>query len=285
MGIGFKIYKKILDRIYEGGSINNKFVSKVGRKIHSSIKPTHIEKFGFKLFLDYQDQLMLSVKEYPIHPVLKKIIKSGDNVIDVGANIGVLTLYFRSLIGDSGKIYSFEPDPNSFCILEKNIVQNYLENVIIENKAVSNKNMIIGFEVNKNITGGRIKENDDQMLKVDCVTLDNYFSEKLTKIDFVKIDTEGFDWTVLEGMKDIIKSNPEIKLMVEFHSRLLKESGMIPRKFLKIIEDLNFKIYDLGGLSDKFEFLEGQRLETFAKNPVESTNLLCIHNKINFKMY
>ena len=136
MGIGFEIYKKILDRIYKGGSINNKFVSKVGRKIHSSIKPTHIEKFGFKLFLDYHDQLMLSVKEYPIHPVLKKIIKSGDNVIDVGANIGVLTLYFRSLIGDSGKIYSFEPDPNSFCILEKNIVQNYLENVIIENKAV-----------------------------------------------------------------------------------------------------------------------------------------------------
>jgi len=276
--------KKILDRIYKGGSINNKFVSKIGRKIHSSIKPTYIEKFGFKLFLDYHDQLMLSVKEYPIHPVLKKIIKSGDNVIDVGANIGVLTLYFRSLIDDSGKIYSFEPDPASFSILEKNIVQNSLENVIIENKAVSNKNGIVGFEVNKSNTAGRIKENDDQMLKVDCVTLDSYFSEKLTKIDFVKIDIEGFDWTVLEGMKDIIKLNPEIKLMVEFHSRLLNESGITPRKFLKIIEDLNFKIYDLGGLSDKFEFLEGQRLETFAKTP-NSTNLLCIRNKINFKMY
>ena len=48
MGIGFKLYKKILDRIYKGGSINNKFVSKIGRKIHSSIKPTYIEKFGFK---------------------------------------------------------------------------------------------------------------------------------------------------------------------------------------------------------------------------------------------
>ena len=61
---------------------------------------------------------------------------------------------------------------------------NSLENVIIENKAVSNKNKIIGFEVNKNITGGRIKENDDSMLKVDCVSLDNYFSEKSIKIDF-----------------------------------------------------------------------------------------------------
>ena len=88
---------------------------------------------------------------------------------------------------------------------------------------------------------------------------------------------------VLEGMRDIIKSNPEIKFMVEFHSRLLNESGIIPRKFLKIIEEFNFKIYDMGGLLDKFEFLEGEKLETFAKTP-NSSNLLCIQNKINFKM-
>ena len=88
---------------------------------------------------------------------------------------------------------------------------------------------------------------------------------------------------VLEGMRDIIKSNPESKFMVEFHSRLLNESGIIPRKFLKIIEEFNLKIYDMGGLLDKFEFLEGEKLETFAKTP-NSSNLLCIQNKIKFKM-
>jgi FkbM family methyltransferase len=284
MGSIFKIYQKILAKAYKGGTVNNKLVSKIGRKIHSSIKPEHIEKFGYKLFLDPHDQLMLSVKEYPIHPILKKIIKSGDNVLDVGANIGVLTLYFRSLIGDIGKIYSFEPDPVSFSILKKNIVENSLENIIVENKAVSNKNGSIGFEVSESTTAGRIKEYDDQTLKVNCVTLDSYFSEKLTKINFVKIDTEGFDWTVLEGMKNIISSNPEIKLMVEFHSTLLNESGITPRKFLKIIEDFNFKIYDMGGLLDKFEFLDSQKLEIFAKTP-NSSNLLCTRDKINFKIY
>lgn len=235
MGIGFKIYKKILDKMYRGGAVNNKFVSKIGRKFHSSIKPEYMKKFGYKLFLDPHDQLMLSVKEYPIHPILKKIIKPGDTIIDVGANIGVLTLYFRQLIGDKGKLYSFEPDPLSFSILEKNIVQNSLKNVTIENKAVSNKNGSVGFEVSENNTAGRIKENDGNMLNVDCVTLDSYFSEKITKVDFVKIDTEGFDWTVLKGMKNMINSNPEIKLMVEFHSRLLNKSGITPREFLKII--------------------------------------------------
>ena len=72
--------------------------------------------------------------------------------------------------------------------------------------------------------------------------------------------------------------------MVEFHSTLLNESGITPRKFLKIIEDFNFKIYDMGGLLDKFEFLDSQKLEIFAKTP-NSSNLLCTRDKINFKMY
>jgi len=282
MGIGFKIYQKILDKIYKERALNNRFIAKMGRKLHSSIKPEYVKKFGYKLFLDPDDQLMLSVKEYPIHPILKKIIKTGDAVIDVGANIGVLTLYFRQLIGDTGKLYSFEPDPISFSILEKNIVQNSLKNIIIENKAVSNKNGSIGFEVSEYITGGRIKENDNDVLKVECVTLDSYFSKKSIKIDFVKIDTERFDWTVLEGMKNMIKSNPEIKIMIEFHSRLLNESGITPREFLKIIEDFNFNIYDMGGLLDRFELLEDERLEKYAKT-FNSSNLLCVHNKIDLK--
>ena len=76
MGIGFKIYKKIIDKTYKGGTINNRFIAKVGRKIHTSIKPEYVEKYGYKIFLDPDDQLMLTVKEYPIHPIFKKIIKT-----------------------------------------------------------------------------------------------------------------------------------------------------------------------------------------------------------------
>ena len=49
IGFIFKIYQKILDKAYKGGAVNNKLVSKMGRKIHSSIKPEHIQKFGYKL--------------------------------------------------------------------------------------------------------------------------------------------------------------------------------------------------------------------------------------------
>ena len=277
MGIRFKIYKKIINKTYRGGTINNKFISKIGRKIHTSIKPEYVEKYGYKIFLDPNDQLMLSVKEYPIHPILEKIIKPGDIVLDVGANIGVLTIYFRKLVGDSGTIYSFEPDPLSFSILAKNITENNLNNILIENKAVSNKNGKIGFETSNSITAGHITENNES-IKIDCCTLDTYFSE-IKKIDFVKIDTEGYDWRVLEGMKNLIQLNPEMKIMVEFHSRLLNESGITPRKFLKIINNFNFKIYDMGGLFDRLELLEGDRLEVFGKTP-NSSNLLCVHNEI-----
>ena len=54
-------------------------------------------------------------------------------------------------------------------------------------------------------------------------------------------------------------------------------------KSQKIIEEFNFKIYDIGGLFDKFEFLDTEKLEIFAKTP-NSSNLLCIQDRINFKM-
>ena len=113
---------------------------------------------------------------------------------------------------------------------------------------------------------------------MDCVTLDNYFLKKDIQIDFVKIDTEGFDWTVIQGMKNIIKINPKIKILIEFHTSLIKESGTTVKKFLKIIQDLNFIIYDLGGLFNKMELLNTDDLEVIAniENYSNATNLLCL---------
>ena len=74
MGIGIKIFKKFSEKIMNEGQVNNKIISKTGRYIYKKIKPEFIEKFGYKLYLDPDDQLLLSINEYPIHPILKKII-------------------------------------------------------------------------------------------------------------------------------------------------------------------------------------------------------------------
>jgi FkbM family methyltransferase len=70
---------------------------------------------------------------------LKKIIKKGDTVIDVGANIGYYTLLFSKLVGKEGKIYAYEPLPENFKLLKKNIFINKYKNIVLINRALSNK--------------------------------------------------------------------------------------------------------------------------------------------------
>ena len=283
--ISLKIFKKLAERPMNKGQAGNKIISKTGRYVYKKIKPEFIEKFGYKLYLDPDDHLLLAINEYPIHSVLKKIIHHGDTVIDVGANIGVLTLFFRNLVGNEGMIYSFEPNPTAFSVLKKNINENNLTNVQIENTAVSNTNGKISFEMHSSITNSRIAKNHEDGITVDCVSIDEYFiGNKMKKINFAKIDTEGYDLTVLEGMTKIIQLNPDLKIMIEYHTRLLQEAGIRPKDLLKFLRQQNFKIYDMGGLFDRLELLEDENLEMFAKTP-NATNLLCMHNETDIKNY
>ena len=71
--------------------------------------------------------------------MIKQEVKEGNNVIDIGANIGYFTLLFAKLVGPNGKVFAFEPDPTNFSILKKNIEENNYDNVILSQKAISDK--------------------------------------------------------------------------------------------------------------------------------------------------
>lgn len=97
---------------------------------------------GFKMHLDRQDSLGLSVGtgfEKFETQVMEKIIKKGDIVIDCGANIGYYSLLFSKLVGESGKVFAFEPEPTNFFLLQKNLKENNITNVKALNLAVSDK--------------------------------------------------------------------------------------------------------------------------------------------------
>ena len=151
-------------------------------KIGSGIRSDFIIMDDQKLFLDKEDSLMLSIKnnkhELTEIEFLKQIIKNGDTVLDLGANIGVYTLIFAKLVGKSGHVFAFEPDPTNFEILSKNVVENKHENVTLVQKAVSEKNDKIKLFVSKrNHASHRIFDSEEKRnsIGVDVTTLDTYF--------------------------------------------------------------------------------------------------------------
>ena len=147
------------------------------------------------MFLDKQDDACHSITTDQMTDelkVLKKIIKQGDTVIDVGANIGFYTLFFCSLVGKTGKVIAFEPESKNFDILKKNIEMNNLDNVTLHQKAVGSKNSKVKMKISDSIGSHQISNSGD--IEVDCIKLDNY----VINANFVKIDAEGYEIEILK---------------------------------------------------------------------------------------
>jgi FkbM family methyltransferase len=213
------------------------------------VNPNKIVKINSnKMYLDSKDSLLLSLrKNYePKHvELMKSIVKEGDIVMDIGAHIGYYTLILAEIVGPKGKVYAFEPNPENFKVLQKNIEINGYKNVILEKKAISDKNGTVNFYFSDLNTGdGRIYTSSEKRTscEVECIKLDDYF-KNIPKPSFFKIDIQGIEILALKGMSKIM-NNPDIKFTTEFQPEAIEEGGHNPQDFLNEIrkKDLIYMI-------------------------------------------
>jgi len=208
-----------------------------------------VEVEGNKMFLDARDSLLLSLKKYEPKQVklIKSIVKKGDTVLDIGANIGYYTLLLAKLVGPTGKVYAFEPDPENFRILKKNVGLNKYKNIVLEQKAVSNKSGKLKLFLSDENNGDHRIYNPSgerkEFREISSIKLDNYFKRK-PKIAFFKMDIQGVEPDAFEGMKSILNEK-DIKFTTEFSPENLYSAGRSPLGFIKLLNDLGFSLFDL----------------------------------------
>ena len=164
------------------------------------------------------------------------------------------------MVGESGKVFAFEPEPKNFYYLQKNIKANNYKNIYPFQKAVSDKNgttelficeydsghhTINQYEGVAAYSHGRPTE--IKSIKVDTITLDSFLNNKTNRIDVVKMDVEGAEALAVEGMKNILKKNKNVRFLMEFFPLFIKKMGNSPEKLIKtLIEELDFKIFVIG---------------------------------------
>ena len=202
------------------------------------------------------------VYEYPLPIILATIIKKGDIVVDVGANQGQYTIFLSKLVGKKGQVYAFEPDPRNFSILKHRTRK--LNNVILERKAVGDKKSKVKFYLDKFMGRSTIHKDATASpiayIKADMISLDDYFQGFKRDIALVKIDVEGSEPLVVNGMKDLIKI---VKVLIfEFWPFGLKAAGFEPSSLLErlmlnnfklIYIDENFNIFSVNEIYDKIK--------------------------------
>lgn len=174
--------------------------------------------------------------------LLKKHIQQANVIIDIGANIGFYSILFSNLVGVNGTVYAFEPDKKNYENLIKNI--HSIKNIITENKAVSNQSGYLNLYKSELNVDHRTYPTDNSTLseKIECISMDEYF--KATRpIDLIKMDIQGYEPIALEGMKNTIQKNLQLKLFSEFWPYGLQKSGYSAEHYFKQLKNLFSNIF------------------------------------------
>jgi len=238
---------------------------------------------GHKMFLDSKDSLNLFINgiyEKFETELIKKEIKQDDIILDIGANIGYYTLMFAKLVGENGKVFAFEPDPTNFALLKKNVEINGYKNVVLINKAVSNKTGKLRLFLCENNKGDhRIYDSKDgrKFIEIESVKLDDYFKNQNDKINFIKMDIQGAEYGAVKGMCGLLNKNKNVKIISEFWPIGLKRSGVEPIEFLKLLVEHGFKISEVNEVKDKIIPIDtpNSLLKEYTIKKENFTNLLC----------
>lgn len=184
-------------------------------------------------------------------------LKPGDVVVDIGANVGYFTLIASQLVGSEGRVYAFEPDPVTFRFLERNVALASAGNVVLERKAVSNENGKTKLFFDDAIReDSRIYEPhvgvlakvldrtlDRSSVEVEMVRLDDYFAGVEEHLDLIKIDTQGAEGVIVEGLLGIAKRSPRLVMIVEYVPALLQDFDYAPAKLLENLASLEMEMY------------------------------------------
>lgn len=176
----------------------------------------------------------------------RKYLKKDSVVLDIGANIGLHSIYF-SQIAQYGLIVAIEPSQETFCLLLQNIYG--IDNVVPINIGAADQTNFADFFVAVDNAFSSLKDtkrkNIKQIKKVLCLRLDDLFMKlNLAHIDFIKIDVEGLEKKVLEGMREIIDKYHPI-LFCEIYQGT--DSNEQPEETVKFVVERGYNAFIFDG--------------------------------------
>ena len=138
------------------------------------------------------------------HDFFHSYLRAEDVVVDIGANVGTLTLTASTCVGDRGKVMAFEPHPQTFKILLKNIRLNRRSNICPFNVALGERAYVARFSSSRVGDDQNAILSSDEGLHVPVRDLDSFLGEEM-RVALLKIDVEGYEPLVLFGARETLK--------------------------------------------------------------------------------
>ncbi|MDD3802074.1 MAG: FkbM family methyltransferase [Desulfuromonas sp.] len=173
----------------------------------------------------------------------RRLLVSGDRVLDVGANIGYYSLLFATLVGVEGQVTAVEPDPGNLQLLRRNLARNASARAVqVCTCALSSQTGDGQLYRAENQGMHRLYPSvccADQTVSVPLIAGD---SLQLAPLDFIKIDIEGYEPFALAGLQRTLTQSPGVKVLCEFSPLSLIEAGSSPQALLQPFQQQGFRL-------------------------------------------
>jgi len=182
--------------------------------------------------------------EPEIVKAITEVVRDGFVAIDVGAHLGYYALILSRIVGSNGRVIAFEPIPSNFRILSDNIGLNRCNNIQAVNKAVSDRSGqfegTLPTESALPSSFTLLKNKGANKIRVEVVSLDDFLKDWDRPIDFVQIDVEGAEGSVIRGARKTIESYHPILLVEIHHFGAHLASSEVPRQLMELDYELNW---------------------------------------------
>lgn len=211
----------------------------------------HTEKFA--IFIrpsDYFVGVPLAengIYEPKVTSYFEKLLKEGDFVLDIGANIGYHTMNFARLVQPHGRVFAFEPNPQNVELIELSKRENGFAHVELFPYAAGNEETTLDLVIEGGQSNAHLLSQSDlsnrsiTRLPVKVTKIDEALKD-IEKLDFVKIDAEGAELMILHGMKETLKRHQPLLIFEFFPDYIQKTSQENPIHLLDELINLGYEL-------------------------------------------
>ena len=217
-------------------------------------RQTKYHNGGLKFYCDKRDNRTVTLEAFNFgtyeaedSEMIYKLLTPKDVVFDIGANIGWYCNHIAAM-QTTGKVYCFEPIPETFEKLSKNVALNGSNNIILNNIAFSEKEQQLSFFYSPSQTGASSSRNiteQKDIVKLECAskTIDGFVKEQgIDQLDFIKCDVEGAELFVYQGALETLKKYKPV-VFTEMLRKWAAKFGYHPNDIIAIFTELGYECF------------------------------------------
>lgn len=253
---------KIVANVFAGSGIGKiPGLVRLYESLHELARPRRgivpVRCHGKTLFVDAADTGFIpylicdGVYEPYETELFQQLIQPGMVVVDVGANVGYYTLLAADRVGPTGRVYAFEPDPDNYALLVRNVAHNRCTNVVTVPRALDSGSGVRALFLGSHNLGRHSFASDNVpdvggRVDVNTIGLDEFFATMAdqgdgSRVGLIKIDVEGAEGLVLAGARETLVRN-DTAVLLEFWPTGMRRLGSDPRALLDGLTAIGFDL-------------------------------------------